>query len=89
MSGLRLFYGIGLSVTVWFIYMILTFVIIPKIKKIMNRQSKIRCLCKHEYTLKCRWLKGVTRDYDEYIFICRKCEKEKSINVYENEENKD
>lgn len=87
MPGLRFFYGIGVGFTVFAVYIIISKIMIPKIKDIMSRQSKIRCLCKHEYVLKSKWI-GWGRDYDEYVFICRKCGKKKSIDVYGNEENK-
>lgn len=87
MPGLILFYGIGVSTTVFIVFLITSKIIIPKIKDIMNRQSKIRCLCKHEYVLKRKWI-GWGNDYDEYVFVCRKCGKKKSISVYENEVNK-
>lgn len=50
-----------------------------KIKKILQRQSKIRCLCKHEYTLKWHW--HYQEDLEEYCYICRKCGKGLRIKV--------
>lgn len=52
-----------------------------KIKQVMNRQSKIRCLCKHEYEL--RWDVYYGRDLDEYCYVCRKCNKVLKIKVAE------
>lgn len=44
-----------------------------KIKQFMKRQSKIRCLCEHEYEFK--WHMYYGRDLDEYCYVCRKCNK--------------
>lgn len=87
MPGLILFCMVGVYTVVFIVFLIISEIIIPKIKDIMNRQNKIRCLCKHEYVLKRKWI-GWGNDYDEYVFVCRKCGKKKSISVYENEVNK-
>lgn len=52
-----------------------------KIKKIMERQCKIRCLCKHEYIIDAKWL---CWGFIEHVFKCRKCGKVLRINVFEN-----
>ena len=52
-----------------------------KIKKIMERQCKIRCLCKHEYIIDAKWLGW---RFTEHVFKCRKCGKVFRINVFEN-----
>jgi hypothetical protein len=44
-----------------------------KIKQAMQRQSKIRCLCEHEYEF--QWHIYYGRDLDEYCYVCRKCNK--------------
>ena len=51
-----------------------------KIKDIMHRQSKIRCLCKHEYTKDWTFTVG---SYTEYTLKCRKCGKTKEITIYD------
>lgn len=51
-----------------------------KIEKFMKRQSKIRCLCQHEYEQKFAWRIGVT-DYKEVTFQCRKCGKILKANI--------
>ena len=53
-----------------------------KVKQVMNRQSKIRCLCKHEYKRKYIWIVS-SKDYREYVLCCRKCGKILKINVVE------
>lgn len=40
--------------------------------------------CKHEYV---PWVKHSEEDHIEYWFICRKCEKRKSIKVYTGDDN--
>ena len=55
--------------------------LVDKITQIMHRQSKIRCLCKHEYELHWNFYYG--RDLDEYCFVCRKCKKVLKIKVAE------
>lgn len=52
-----------------------------KIKKIMARQCKIRCLCKHEYILDFKWF-GL--GYVKHEFKCKKCGKVLRINVFDN-----
>jgi hypothetical protein len=51
-----------------------------KIKEIMKRQNKIKCLCQHEYEQKFAWRIGVT-DYKEVEFKCRKCGKILKVNI--------
>lgn len=49
------------------------------IRRIMARQSKIRCLCKHEYLLDWKWegCKGI----EICRYRCRKCGKNLEIKV--------
>ena len=55
-----------------------------KIKRVMRRQSKIRCLCKHEYVFE--WVFYYGRDLKELSYKCRKCGKVLRINVVEDKE---
>lgn len=59
---------------------ILFSVLIYKIKKFMKRQSKIRCLCQHEYE-QMHALRIGNADYKECKFVCRKCGKELKANI--------
>lgn len=52
--------------------------LLSKIKSIINRQSKIRCLCKHKYEFKWRWF---NQENSEYTYRCVKCGKILKINV--------
>lgn len=66
------------------------FELVPKMKEFMNRQCKIRCLCRHEYVKKATWTHiehAFSKDgvYREYDLQCRKCGKKKTINIYEEE----
>lgn len=56
-------------------------VLFDKIKNFMNRQCKIRYLCKHEYIIDAKWL-GC--GFIEHVFKCRKCGKVLRINVFDN-----
>lgn len=47
--------------------------------KIINKQTKIKCLCKHEYNISFVWM-GEERN--QYELKCRKCGKEKVIRIY-------
>ena len=53
-----------------------------ELKDIKNRQSKIRCLCKHEYVKDWIWPINI---YTEYGLVCRKCGKKKKITIYNDE----
>ena len=79
-SILMIFGGFTLAMILYYLICELK----QKIKKIMHRQSKIRCLCKHEYILKWRWYYGM--DLDEYCYLCRKCGKRLDIKVAKEEE---
>lgn len=52
-----------------------------KIKKIIKRQSKIRCLCQHRYNFDREWF---FKDYTEQCYHCEKCGKILKINVVDN-----
>ena len=51
-----------------------------KIQNIIHHQSKIRCLCKHEYTEDLSFQIG---SHIEYTLRCRKCGKVTKINIYD------
>lgn len=53
-----------------------------KFKEIMHRQSKIRCLCKHEYTKDYTFTMGPCTDYH---LVCRKCGKKVKIVIHDDE----
>lgn len=53
-----------------------------KIEQFMRKQSKIKCLCKHEYVQDILWECG---EHLEYTFRCRKCGKVIEVNVYEDD----
>ena len=55
---------------------------IRKIDNIMKRQSKIRCLCRHEYVWDWQFEYG---SCVEYHYCCRKCGKELQFRTYEDE----
>lgn len=57
-----------------------------RIKRIMARQNKIRCLCKHEYLLDWKW-KGF-KEIEKCRYRCRKCGKKLEIKVVKAEEQK-
>ena len=50
-----------------------------KIKEVMNRQSKIRCLCKHKFVSVYEF-EGY--DYIDFDTKCKKCGKEKNFRIY-------
>lgn len=74
--GLKIFFSIlsflG-AISLAFIMFYVSEAIGVKIKEIKKRQSKIRCLCEHEYEFHCKFYYG--RDLDEYCYVCRKCNK--------------
>lgn len=49
----------------------------------LREQRKIKCLCKHEYTLCCKWKHS---NYTEFDLQCRKCGKIKRIAIWDNSE---
>lgn len=53
-----------------------------KFKEIMHRQSKIRCLCKHEYIKDYTFTMGPRTDYH---LVCRKCGKKVKITIHDDE----
>ena len=69
--------GIGLAVIGMVLYWLVC-MLLSKIKSIINRQSKIRCLCKHKYEFKWRWF---NQEDSEYTYRCVKCGKILKINV--------
>ena len=71
MIGAVLFYTILSVVLIACIYI--------KVESFMKKQSKIKCLCKHEYTIGFIWQGKECTDYD---LICRKCKKEKKIRIF-------
>lgn len=74
-EGFLLIIGMGTTALVsYFLFEALCL----KIKSIMNRQSKIRCLCKHKYEFKWRWF---NQEDSEYTYRCVKCGKILKINV--------
>lgn len=75
-----LFAAIGFLVVVMLVRAIIYDAVIPKIRQVMNRQSKIRCLCKHEYVAVSEWNYPLRRCYK---LKCRKCGKEKKITIYD------
>lgn len=50
-----------------------------KIKQILKRQSKIRCLCKHEYDFD--WSYEYDCRCEEHRYTCKKCGKVLEIKV--------
>lgn len=75
---------IGAWVFVIAVWCFIRYVIIEEIKKIMQRQNKIRFLCQHEYVLKFRWYND---KYSEYELECRKCGHKRKYVFYEEKEN--
>lgn len=75
-----LFAAIGFLVVVMLVRAIISDAVIPKIRQVMRRQSKIRCLCKHEYVAVNEWDYPLRRCYE---LKCRKCGKEKEITIYD------
>ena len=49
------------------------------LKRLLKKQTKIKCLCSHEYLL-CGTFGSNTK---QYIFHCNKCGKEKCMDVYD------
>ena len=56
-----------------------------KLKQIMKRQSKIRCLCDHRYEFKTKWHNS-SWDYYECEYRCRKCGKILKYKLYKPED---
>lgn len=77
-----LFAAIGFFVVGMLVCAIISNVVVPKVKQVMRRQSKIRCLCKHEYVVTFKTC-GSGRYW--YYLVCRKCGKEKEITIYDRE----
>lgn len=75
-----LFAAIGFFVVVMLVCAIISDDVIPKIRQVMHRQSKIRCLCRHEYVAVNEWDYPLRRCYE---LKCRKCGKEKKITIYD------
>ena len=75
-----LFAAIGFLVVVMLVRAIISDAVIPKIRQVMRSQSKIRCLCKHEYVAVTEWEFPLRRCYE---LKCRKCGKEKKITIYD------
>ena len=53
------------------------------LKKVYNKQRKIKCICKHEY------VKDFTfkhTNYDDIALKCRKCGKRKEITIWKDRE---
>lgn len=63
-----------------------TDVLADRIKRIMARQSKIRCLCKHEYLLD--WKFEGRKGIEECEYRCRKCGKKLEIKIVKAERQK-
>lgn len=76
--------SVGLCTTALILYLFIAYFLIPKIKEIMKRQTKIQLLCQHEYVPKYRWYKD---KYSEYELECRKCGHKKTICFYEEKKN--
>ena len=75
-----LFAAIGFFVVGMLICAFISNVVVPKVKRVMHRQSKIRCLCRHEYVA------VNEREYPLklcYELKCRKCGKEMKITIYD------
>lgn len=84
MTVMEIFASIGGVTVALLLSCIIVDVIIPKIKQVMHRQSKIRCLCKHEYVCTSKFVYG---EESEYRLICRKCGKKKKISIYRGADN--
>lgn len=54
-----------------------------KLKEVMNRQSKIRCLCKHKFVIDYAW---ESVEFIDYSTKCKKCGKEKDFRIYKKED---
>lgn len=54
-----------------------------KVREILNRQSKIRCLCKHKFKTQYEFDRY---DYIEFYTKCKKCGKDKYFKIYKKEE---
>lgn len=50
-----------------------------KFKSFLRNQKKNKWICHHEYELK--WVDGIEKECDRYIFVCRKCKKRLEINA--------
>ena len=46
----------------------------------LRHKTKIKWFCQHEYELK--FVDGIPREGDRYMFICRKCGKRHEIKTY-------
>jgi hypothetical protein len=62
---------------------VLVALLVEKLKEIMSKQCKIKCLCKHVYTQNCKFQIGADTIYK---FVCRKCGKVTIIKTCEEEE---
>ena len=71
-------FAIGLGVIASFIALLISYVCL-KIKQILKRQSKIRCLCKHEYDFD--WSYEYDCGCEEHHYTCKKCGKVLEIKV--------
>lgn len=70
----------GIFFIVFMIY-IIVIITLSYIKRILNKQTKIKCLCKHEYEqYGAFYFKGI-----EYEFKCRKCGKKISVQTVTND----
>lgn len=70
------FCTVGVGTTIYASSIILV-VCVDRIAKIMRCQKIIKWLCHHEYELK--WVDGIPKEGDRYVFICRKCGKRHEI----------
>lgn len=51
--------------------------------QILREQRKIKCLCKHEYIVRCKWKYS---NHTEFDLECRKCKKVKRITIWDDSE---
>lgn len=82
-----LFFIIGVAT----VAAVISFEAVPKVQELMDRQCKIRFLCKHEYVKKTTWrvfehkFSNNSNLVEEINMQCRKCGKKKTIKFYEEE----
>lgn len=69
---------LGYLILIWGV-VVLALYLIYHARKIIDNQTKIKCLCKHEYNISFVW---IGEEINKYELKCRKCGKEKIIRIY-------
>lgn len=70
--------AVGFVTTIHYASIMLV-VFVDEIAVILRNQKKNKRFCHHEYELK--WVDGIEKECDRYIFVCRKCKKRLEINA--------